>query len=71
MIIRKAATYVITLGSKSTLGVKGFAAAFSAIKWMNFYGEWQRLPEQDIAALRGVASRKERRGALTREEAKP
>ena len=53
------------------LGVRGFTAAFSAIKWMNFYGEWQRLPEQDIAALRGVASRKERRGALTREEAKP
>jgi hypothetical protein len=23
-------------------------------QWMNFDGEWQRLPEQDIAALRGL-----------------
>ena len=23
-------------------------------QWMNFDGEWVRLPEQDIAALRGL-----------------
>jgi hypothetical protein len=23
-------------------------------QWMNFDGEWQRLPERDIAALRGL-----------------
>jgi hypothetical protein len=27
-------------------------------QWMNFYGEWQRLPEQDIAALRGLTSQR-------------
>jgi hypothetical protein len=27
-------------------------------QWMNFDGQWLRLPEQDIAALRGLAWRR-------------
>jgi hypothetical protein len=27
-------------------------------QWMNFDGEWQRLPEQDIAALQGLKSQR-------------
>jgi hypothetical protein len=27
-------------------------------QWMNIDGEWQRLPEQDIAALRGLTWRR-------------
>src|SRR5262245_41671726 len=43
---RKVWASAITLGSKSMLGVKGFR--------MTLDGEWLRLPEQDIAALRGL-----------------
>jgi hypothetical protein len=46
--------YAITLVSKSMLGVKGFGAAFSAINRLISTANGSRLPEQDVAALRGL-----------------
>ena len=51
---RKNSTYAITLGSKSMLGGQRLHGCVQCNQWMNIDGEWLRLPEQDIAALRGI-----------------